>query len=124
MRLVAGAALTLALAAPAACAPRGPQYAPTQCPTIAWGGWDGTPDCAGIAAGLILSEHRGCATDTDCAIVGQTACSAHAVNAGAATRYATFPPPCGLPMAGICAPRQWRPACQGGCCTPIAERAF
>jgi hypothetical protein len=124
MRLFGTALLLAALAAPAACSGRQPQYAASQCPTITWGGWDGTPDCAGIAAALILSEHRGCGTDADCALVGQTQCSAHAVNNGAAVRYASYPPPCGHPLAGMCAPVRWRAACQQGCCVPVGDRAY
>ena len=115
-QLLAAAA---ALALPAACG-RDAGFPNTgMCQTVAWGGWNGSPDCAGIAASVIAAEHRTCNQDADCAIVGASSCSAHAVNLGAADSYRAYPPPCGHPLAGMCPPALWRAVCQQGCCVPL-----
>ena len=111
--------LLMGLASPVACggqrgfAENGGGYgACTQ--TIAWGGWNGTPECSGIAASVIRAEHRMCQTDADCALVGQNACTQRAVSVNAVQTYQAYPQPCTHPLAGACAPA--RPQCQQGCC--------
>ena len=117
-RLVSILGLAIALLLPAACRGsrgNGPEYGVCQ-QTIAWGGWDGTPQCAGLAATLIPAEERTCEADADCALVGVTTCGAHAVNQRAFARFAGVPAPCSHPLAGMCPPANYRAACQAGCC--------
>ena len=111
-----------------ACRDRGGAGVPEggMCQAIAWGGWNGTPDCAGIASSVIQGADRACRQDADCALVATTPCASHAVGAAAAERYRSFPVPCNHPLAGMCLPQQWYPVCQQGCCvastqpTPVA----
>jgi len=117
-RALGGVLLLTTLVVPAAC--RGGSNQPTgeMCQTIAWGGWDGTPECAGIASSIIQGADRACSQSSDCQLVAATNCSAHAVSSPAADRYRAFPPPCSHPLAGMCAPQQWYAVCQQGCCVP------
>jgi hypothetical protein len=104
---------------PLACRNRSEAPRADSCPTIAWGGWDGTPECAGLAATVITGRDRACATDMDCALIAASHCDARSVNDPAAPRYADRPPPCNHPLAGMCLPAAWRAACQQGCCVPL-----
>jgi hypothetical protein len=118
LRLVSAFGLAALLLAPAACRGsrgRGNDYGVCQ-QTIGWGGWDGTPQCAGLAATLIPAEERTCQEDADCVLVGVTTCGAHAVLQRAFSRFAGLPAPCSHPLAGMCPPAQFRAACHGGCC--------
>jgi hypothetical protein len=119
MRKLAAFALPLALVLPLACSsqPATPPGVGT-CNAVGWGGWDGTPDCAGIATIVIPPEARVCATDSDCVLVGASACSTHAANQAGAARLSQNPPPCNHPLAGLCAPPRFRASCQQGCCVP------
>lgn len=119
--------LCLGLAAPVACGPRAPAGGPhpSGCQqTITWGGWDGTPECAGLAATIVSPAHRSCASDQDCALVGAGPCEARSVNNAATPRFRQLPAPCGHPLAGMCQPVQHRPVCQLGCCTAVAMRGY
>ena len=102
----------------AACKGRASTPPGGMCQTIPWGGFNGTPECQGISQQLIQGQHRGCAQDSDCALIAANACSAHAVNIGMAPAYAAYAPPCNHPLAGMCIPVQWRVVCQQGCCAP------
>jgi hypothetical protein len=112
-------ALSVALVAPLACGQRDAAGPPGgACNAVAWGGWDGTPECAGIAAMVIPSESRVCSADSDCALVGASACNTHAANHAGASALAQNPPPCSHPLAGLCVPPRFMPRCQAGCCVP------
>lgn len=117
-RVLLGASLFAILGLPAACGNRSTQPSGEMCQAITWGGWNGTPDCAGIAASVIQGADRACSQHSDCALVAQASCSAHAVNGAAAERYRGFPPPCSHPLAGMCVPQQRYAVCQQGCCVP------
>jgi hypothetical protein len=122
LRLVALVGLSAALLLPAACrGGRGndPGFGVCQ-QTITWGGWDGTPQCAGLAATLIPAEDRACERDGDCVLVGLTTCGGHAVNQRAFPRFSGVPAPCSHPLAGMCPPANHRAACQAGCCVATA----
>lgn len=88
------------------------------CQSLAWGGFDGTPQCASLSATVIAAEDRMCQTDADCALVAVTQCSAHAVNVPAVPRYATYPAPCSHPLNAFCGAKTFRAACDRGCCVP------
>jgi hypothetical protein len=122
MTIVRGALAWLmvltAFGLPAACGGRSETPSGGMCQSIAWGGWNGTPDCAGIASSVVQGADRACQQHSDYALVAASSCSAHAVNNAAAERYRGFPPPCNHPLAGMCAPQQWYPVCQQGCCVP------
>ncbi len=87
--------------------------------SVAWGGWDGTPQCAGLAASVITAEDRACESDADCTLVGVTNCSAHAVGQRALARYSQLPAPCQHPLGGMCPPVSYRAVCSQGCCMPV-----
>ena len=110
--------LVIGLAAPLACSGRSDVAQADQCQTIAWGGFNGTPDCQGISQQVIQGQHRACQTDNDCAVIAASACSAHAVHRQAVSIYGGFAPPCNHPLAGMCMPVQWRTVCAQGCCQP------
>lgn len=88
----------------------------SSCAAMPWGGWDGTPECAGIAATMVSPNDRGCQQDGDCIIVGANPCEARSVNAITGSRFSNHPPPCKHPLAGMCLPTTWRAVCQQGCC--------
>jgi hypothetical protein len=119
-RLLGAAALATLLALPVACSgARGREAGFGLCQqSVAWGGWDGTPQCAGLSATVIAAEDRACETDADCALVAVTTCAAHAVNQQALPRYSQMPAPCSHPLGGMCMPVTYRAACSGGCCIP------
>jgi len=119
-RIVAKGLLIVSLGIPFACGERGYGAFPEggSCQGVAWGGWNGTPQCAGIGSIVIAADHRGCTTNEDCALVGVTACSAHAVRRDALATYAQQPAPCTHPLSGVCPARQWAAACEQGCCVP------
>lgn len=110
----------LLLLGPFACNDRGSDFpeTPQMCQGIPWGGWNGTPQCAGIASIIIASEHRACTANEECALVGVTACSAHAVRADHLAHYTQHPAPCTHPLGGICPARQYGAVCEQGCCVP------
>lgn len=107
------------LAAPFACGGRAETPGPGMCQAVAWGGWDGTPECQGIASVVIVPEYRGCNVDADCALVGTTRCSTHAANHQGVTSLAQQPLPCAHPLAGFCQPVSHLPRCLSGCCVPV-----
>lgn len=112
---VAGLGLLGLLLLPGAC--REPRTAgPGMCQTIAWGGFDGTPQCAAVSATVIAGEDRGCQIDADCTLVAVTNCAAHAVSTPAVPRYAGNPAPCAHPLNAFCAAKTFRAACDRGCC--------
>lgn len=104
---------------PFACGGRPQSPGLGMCEAVAWGGWDGTPECSGIASIVIAPEFRGCFTDADCALVGTTNCSSHAANQRGAASLAQSPAPCSLPLLGYCQPVRYAPTCQQGCCVPV-----
>ena len=110
------------LATPIACNGRA-NSGGDMCQTVLWGGFNGTPDCHGIASQVIQGQHRACSSDADCAIIAASACSAHAVNINAAQLYMSYPPPCNHPFAATCMPVQWRQVCNQGCCQPSSAGA-
>jgi len=124
VRALAMLLVALLLATPFACGPRGYADSPEAqaCQTVLWGGWNGTPECAGIAAVVISPRDRICQSDEDCVIVGTNGCAAHSVNKPAAANAGRHPPPCTHPLAGMCRPTPWVGKCQQGCCTPTASR--
>ncbi|MEM1033217.1 MAG: hypothetical protein AAGN82_22955 [Myxococcota bacterium] len=91
--------------------------------SVAWGGWDGTPTCAGLAASVITAEDRACQTDADCRLVAVTSCAAHAVNQPALARYSQLPTPCQHPLGGMCPVVNYRAWCNQGCCAPVNAAA-
>ncbi len=113
------ALLAALLCAPAACGPKS-EVPASSCGTIPWGGWDGTPQCAGVAAVIIGGADRACNQHSDCVLVGVSRCAAHSVNRAALARFQQFPPPCDHPLAGLCAPSPQYAACNQGCCMPSA----
>jgi len=123
-RVAAGftwALLALVLVLPAACSgARGGESGYGMCQqSVAWGGWDGTPQCAGLAASVITAEDRACESDADCTLVGVTNCSAHAVSQRALGRYSQLPAPCQHPLGGMCPTVTYRAVCAQGCCMPV-----
>lgn len=118
VRLTHAALLAVLLALPMACSARGNVPDGGMCQTVPWGGFNGTPECQGIAAQVIQAQHRVCQQDSDCAVIASSACQAHAVHAQAVPIYSGFPPPCNHPLAGMCLPVTWRAVCQQGCCAP------
>lgn len=112
-------ALALLMTLPFACGGRAEAPGPGMCQAVAYGGWDGTPECSGIASIIIAPEFRTCRVDQDCALVAQNRCSAHAANHQGAQALGHNPPPCVLPAIGnLCPPAQMIPRCQQGCCVP------
>ena len=125
LRVTSFTLLAVLLGAPLACGDRnGTPTTPgsNSCQSIAWGGWNGTPACGGIAAIVVSPEQRVCVNHSDCVIVGNNRCAAHAVNQEAAPRASQNPPPCGHPLAAICTGVRWSAACQQGCCVPVSSR--
>ena len=116
-RLGAMVVLAVALCAPVACGPRA-EVPAASCATIAWGGWDATPQCAGIAAVIINGADRACRSHADCVLVGVNRCSAHSVNQAAIGRFQQYPPPCEHPLAVVCPQSPQFVACHQGCCVP------
>ena len=117
--MLARAGLVALLALPFACGGRAQAPTGGSCGAIAWGGWDGTPDCAGLASVVIAPEFRTCRVDTDCTLIAVQRCSAHATNHQGAQALASQSPPCTLPaLGGFCQPIQYQPRCQQGCCVP------
>ncbi len=110
-------ALAAALGAPAACGSRA-EAPGSSCASIPWGGWDGTPQCAGIAAVVINGADRACETHSDCVLVGVNRCSAHAVNQVGIGRFQQYPPPCEHPLAMMCPSSPQFALCYQGCCVP------
>jgi hypothetical protein len=84
---------------------------------MAWGGWNGTVECARIARTPIPAADLGCDRDADCVIVARSRCGANAVAAHARGRYAGHPPACGHPAAGACPPLDFVGTCRNGCCS-------
>ena len=118
LRRLATICLLLGLSFRVGCERSAEQPQGGTCQSITWGGFNGTPECAGIAASVIQAQHRTCLQDSDCALLAANACSAHAVNAQALPAYSNHPPPCNHPLAGMCIPVPWRAVCQQGCCSP------
>ena len=110
-------ALATALCAPAACGPRS-EVPQSTCGTINWGGWDGTPQCAGISAVVLSGADRACNVHSDCVLVGVNRCGAHTVNQAALGRFQQYPAPCDHPLALTCPPSPQYAACNQGCCVP------
>lgn len=104
---------------PFACGGRPQSPGGRMCEAVAWGGWDGSPDCSGRASIVIVPEYRGCLSDADCTLVGTTSCSAHAVNQRGAASLGQTLAPCSLPLLGYCQPVRYAPTCQQGCCVPV-----
>lgn len=100
------------------CTRREPEIpAMSACQTVPWGGYNGTPECAGLGATLVEGAHRTCVQHTDCALVGVNACEARSVGAAHASRYQQLPPPCAHPFSALCSPKRYVPVCDQGCCT-------
>ena len=89
------------------------------CEPVPWGGWDGygpADECRALAATTIAAADRGCRQDSDCTMVVDIPCAAHAARADAAATYRGRAHPCNHPEGGQCMNRNVRAVCFAGCC--------